>query len=191
MNRKDWILLDACVLVGFPLADTVLRCAEDPAFYYPLWSDTILVEVRTALTGKLNLSAHKADGRIAAMKKAFPEALVDGFQPLEPCLQQINPGDRHVLGAAIRGGAGRILTLNTRHFPEEAVAPFQIEMVSPADIIREWFHQDADLLMKKIEQQASDTRRTREQIFMGLSRFGIPELELRTMLAVWEVIRDS
>ena len=191
MNRKDWILLDACVLVGFPFADTALRCAEDPAFYYPLWSDRILGEVRTALTGKMNLSAEKADRRISAMKQAFPEAMVDGYQPLEPWLQQINPNDRHVLAAAIRGGAGRILTQNTRHFPNEAVAPFQIEVVSPAKMINEWFGRDMDLFMEKIEQQAAAINKTPNDVFQNFSHHGIDRAQIDAMLLTWEVRRYS
>lgn len=137
MNRKDWVLLDACVLFGFPLADTLLRCAEEPAFYQPLWSDRILREVRNTLIGKRGLAPEKADRRITVMKKAFPEAAVEGFEPLEPWLEEIPAHDRHVLAAAIRGGAARILTLNVRHFPNTATNPFRIEVVSPADMIRE------------------------------------------------------
>jgi hypothetical protein len=42
-------VLDACVLVPMPLCDTLLRLAEDPAMYRPLWSEAILTEVATAL----------------------------------------------------------------------------------------------------------------------------------------------
>jgi hypothetical protein len=43
------VLLDACVLVPMPLCDTLLRLAEEPAFYRPLWSEEILREVGDAL----------------------------------------------------------------------------------------------------------------------------------------------
>ena len=191
MNRKDLILLDACVLVSFPFADTALRCAEDPKFYHPLWSNRILGEVRAALTGKLNLPSDKADRRISAMEQAFPEVMVDGYQPLEPWLETINPNDRHVLAAAIRGGAGRILTQNTRHFPNEAVAPFQIEVVSPADMIQEWFGQDMDLFMEKIQQQAAAINETFDYIFLNFSRYGIDRAQLDAMLVTWEIRRKS
>ncbi len=187
MSRKHRILLDACVLVGFPLADTLLRCAEEPAFYSPLWSDRILGEVQKTLSSKLRLAPEKASRRIAVMKEVFPEAAVEGFEPLEPILQEIHPGDRHVLAAAIRGEAGRILTLNTRHFPATVTARFQIEVVSPADLIREWYSQDADLLMNKIGQQASDIGKDRDELFLSLSRNGIPESECIAMLAMYKV----
>jgi hypothetical protein len=49
-------LWDACVLVPICLCDTLLRLAEDPAMYRPLWSSEILREVGDALESKINLS---------------------------------------------------------------------------------------------------------------------------------------
>lgn len=184
MNRKDWILLDACVLFGFPLADTLLRCAEEPAFYFPLWSDRILSEVQTALSKKLGLAPKKACDRIDDMREAFPEASVEGFEPLEPVLKKINPGDRHVLAAAIRGGAGRLLTLNTRHFPASVTARFKIDVVSPADLLLEWSLQDMDLFMDKIQQQAKDIGADVDSILKRLEKQGAIDSRLQTLWAI-------
>jgi hypothetical protein len=40
------VVLDACVLVPMPLADTLLRLAAGPRLYLPKWSDQIMVEVK-------------------------------------------------------------------------------------------------------------------------------------------------
>jgi hypothetical protein len=184
MRRKDRVLLDACVLVGFPLADTLLRCAEEPAFYFPLWSDRILGEVQKALSSKLRLAPEKARGRIAAMREAFPEASVEGFEPLEPVLKKINPGDRHVLAAAIRGGAGRLLTLNTRHFPASVTARFKIDVVSPADLLFEWSLQDMGLFMDKIQQQAQDIRESVNSTLKRLEERGAIDSRFLALLAL-------
>lgn len=42
-------VLDTCVLAPMPLCDTLLRLAEDPAFYIPRWTDDILRELRSTL----------------------------------------------------------------------------------------------------------------------------------------------
>ena len=42
-------VLDACVLVPMALCDTLLRLAEKPALYQPLWSEQILAEVAKVL----------------------------------------------------------------------------------------------------------------------------------------------
>lgn len=38
-------VLDTCVLAAMPLCDTLLRLAEDPAFYIPKWSADIVREL--------------------------------------------------------------------------------------------------------------------------------------------------
>jgi hypothetical protein len=42
--RADYrVVLDACVLIPMPLADTLLRMAEAPRLYLPRWSKLIIV----------------------------------------------------------------------------------------------------------------------------------------------------
>jgi hypothetical protein len=41
--------LDACVLAPMPIADTLLRLAEEPSFYLPKWSRDILEETKRTL----------------------------------------------------------------------------------------------------------------------------------------------
>lgn len=42
-------ILDACVLVRAPLRDTLLRGAEPPSLYQPLWSEEIIIEMEWVL----------------------------------------------------------------------------------------------------------------------------------------------
>ncbi len=45
--RADYrAVLDACVLMPMPVADTLLRMAEDPRLYLPKWSDMMWGSVR-------------------------------------------------------------------------------------------------------------------------------------------------
>jgi hypothetical protein len=49
--RADYrVVLDACVLIPMPLADTLLRMAEAPRLYPPKWSHMIMDEVTRNLT---------------------------------------------------------------------------------------------------------------------------------------------
>ena len=45
MKHDIAVLLDACVLIPMPLADTLLRLAAGPRLYLPKWPDQITVEV--------------------------------------------------------------------------------------------------------------------------------------------------
>lgn len=46
-----------------------------------------------------------------------------------------DPDDRHVLAAAIRSNADAIVTFNQNDFPEDALAPFGIDVIHPDDFI--------------------------------------------------------
>lgn len=46
-------VLDTCVLAPMPLCDTLLRLAEDPAFYIPKYSPDIVLELRSTLHARI------------------------------------------------------------------------------------------------------------------------------------------
>jgi len=52
-------ILDACILVQAPLRDTLLRLAEPPSLYQPLWSEEIIVEMKRALENQIGLPPAK------------------------------------------------------------------------------------------------------------------------------------
>lgn len=99
------VLLDACVLVPNALCDTLLRLAER-GFYRPLWSQRILDEVKFAiLVVHPEIDEARVDARITAMTDAFDDAMVVGWEQASAGLDLPDPDDRHVLAAAIKGGA--------------------------------------------------------------------------------------
>ena len=115
--RADYrVVLDACVLIPMPLADTLLRMAEAPRPYLPKWSQTIMDEVTRNLIAKWEMPVDKARRREEEMRRHFPEAWVEGFEPLIDTMTN-DPGDRHVLAAAVRSHCELIVTYNRRHFP--------------------------------------------------------------------------
>jgi predicted nucleic acid-binding protein len=123
------VVLDACVLVPHPLFDTLLRVAE-AGLYRPLWSAQILTEVERTLIIKRGLGSDKAARRIEQMQRAFPGAMVEDFDQLIPAMTN-DPKDRHVLAAAVRAGAGFIVTANLKDFPERALSPVGVEALHP------------------------------------------------------------
>lgn len=122
-------VLDACALVPIRLATTLLWLAES-GLYQPLWSEPILDEVFRTLP-KVGVAPQDARRRIGMMKEAFgAEALVDEFDDL---IEEMtcDPKDRHVLAAAVRGGADTVVTFNLKDFPDESAAPHGIEVLHP------------------------------------------------------------
>jgi predicted nucleic acid-binding protein len=162
-------LLDACVLVPMCLCDTLLRLAEDPAMYRPLWSSEILQEVGDALESQIKLSPSQRQRRIERMSAAFPEASI---QPA-PCLSSSLTGipdlkDRHVLAAAIAGHAQVIVTNNVKDFPEPYMAQFDILCHSADDFLIHQFHLNRSLVLDKLDGQAVTIHRQRTAILSTL-----------------------
>src|SRR5262249_47499181 len=113
MRADSRVVLDACVLIPMPLADILLRMAEAPRLYLPKWSQTILGEVTRNLSEKWDMAPEKPHRREEEPRRHFPEALVDGFEPIVDTMTN-NPGDRHVLAAAVRSHSDLIVTYNRR-----------------------------------------------------------------------------
>lgn len=146
------VVLDACVLIPAALRDTLLRAAM-MGLYTVCWSASILKEVDRNLR-KLGLSAEQAQSLLTRMKAAFPDAAVVGYDALIDALKN-NPKDRHVLAAAIAGRAEVIVTSNLRHFNKEALAPLEIQAVSPDDFLMSLFTQNPRLLVQVVIEQAA------------------------------------
>lgn len=63
------------------------------------------------------------------MNRAFPDALVTGYEALIDEMTN-DPKDRHVLAAAVRGGAEVLVTENLRDFPPGTLSPYDLQVVS-------------------------------------------------------------
>jgi hypothetical protein len=63
MQADFKIAIDACVLANIAVCDLLLRLAEKPRLFLPIWSTKILDEVRGVQAGKLK----------------WPEPIVESF----------------------------------------------------------------------------------------------------------------
>lgn len=146
---------DACVLTPAALCDFLLRAAATE-LYRLCWSDDILDEVRRTLTNDLGIDVSRADRRVAAMKGAFPEARVTGYENLIPSMPHgLDAKDRHVVAAAVATGAQVIITSNLRDFPAPALAPLGIEAQSPDDFLQSLAAEDSGALKQALIEQAA------------------------------------
>lgn len=117
--------LDTCVLVLSRGRDVLLEVAEC-GVYRPLWSSAVLEELSRTLH---RLMSHNADAApeadayvrrlVEQMSETFPDALVEGWEPVQGSLDLPDPNDRHVVAAALIGRADVIVTDNTKDFPPD------------------------------------------------------------------------
>jgi predicted nucleic acid-binding protein len=99
------------------------------------WTDRIHDEWMTAVQRDRPDLAERLARTRQLMDDAIPDATVTGYETLTTALTLPDPDDRHVLAAAIVGGADVIVTANLKDFPAEALEPFGIEAQHPDEFI--------------------------------------------------------
>jgi predicted nucleic acid-binding protein len=165
------VLLDACVLYPAPLRDLLMWSATTGVIS-ARWSAEILGEwVENLLANRPDLKRERLERTCAEMNRAVPDALVTGYEPLIPTLSLPDPNDRHVLAAAVTGGAEVVLTL-----------PEGVSAVAPDEFLcRVFDHNPAAFLQTMTAHRASLTRppRTPEEYVESLKKGGLTELAQR------------
>lgn len=154
MKRRPVAVLDACVLVPMPLADTLLRLAEPPALFEARWSEEILAEVTRTLVGRFGKSPEKARYREAAMREYFPDSLVHSCGRLIPKMEN-HRKDRHVLAAAVECKGDYLVTFNLKDFPPEALTKYGVAAVGPSAFLRWLWTMDQSVLRVRLRAQAA------------------------------------
>lgn len=105
IRAADAFGLDACVLYPVPLRDFFMRLAV--ALYQPKWTEEIHEEwIRNVLLDRPDLSPAQLIRTRDLLNRYGGACLVTGYQSMILTLTLPDAGDRHVLAAAIKAGAG-------------------------------------------------------------------------------------
>lgn len=167
--RADFkVVLDACVLIPMPLADTLLRLAGGRRLYHPKWTDQIMAEVNRNLAENFGLNDEQVAYRESEIRRHFPEAWVEGHEDLISAMTN-HPKDRHVLAAAVRCNAEVIVTHNVKDFPRTALEPYSITAMGPSTFLRNLYELDPKFVADTLERQATSINRTVEYVLDRLS----------------------
>jgi predicted nucleic acid-binding protein len=147
-------VLDACVLIPMPVADTLLRLAEPPALYAARWTNQIMAEVTRALVGRFGKTPEKARYREAAMREFFRDSIVENYEPLVEEMKN-HPKDRHVLAAAVACRADYLVTFNLKDFPSRAADKYKIEVIGPSTFLKQLSVLDHAVIEERLRDQAA------------------------------------
>ncbi|GGZ90748.1 PIN domain-containing protein [Streptomyces echinoruber] len=148
------VVYDACVLYPSTLRDLLIRIAA-AGLVQAKWSERILNEVFENLArNRPDLRQEKLDRTRELMKRAVRDCLVVGHEPLESVFELPDPDDRHVLAAAVKARAQLIVTRNTKDFPSEATAPWDVEAVHPDDFVLAQLDLDRGRIFACVQQIA-------------------------------------
>jgi len=162
------VVLDANVLFPFTLRDTLLRAAE-AGYYQVNWTSEILDETTRNLVDRGLMTNRQAQTLVDAMRRAFPEAEVSGYETLVPSMAN-DPKDRHVAAAAVRCGAQVIVTQNLKDFRH---LPDGIEAQSPSGFLVDLLDLDRETMLELLREQAGalcSPPKTLEELLVGLGK---------------------
>lgn len=178
--RADFrVVLDACVLANFGVANLLLLLAEKPRLYLPVWSEEILAETQTTQQKHLRWPPELAETFGSEMRRVFPESLTAGFAHLlSHCTN--DEKDRHVLACAIQSKAEIILTFNLRHFPEAALKRWGVQALHPQDYLLTLFALEPLHVMHQLGGIAEKRGCTLEDHLIDLGKF-LPQFSARLL----------
>lgn len=136
MSSQTVAVIDACVLYSAPLRDLLMRLAVGD-LYQPKWTSKIHEEwKRNLLKNRPDLKPQDIDRVFTLMNKAIKDALVKNYHYWIGRVSLPDPDDHHVLAAAIKSGAGQIVTFNLKDFPRQTLAQYGIQVTHPDTFIK-------------------------------------------------------
>jgi predicted nucleic acid-binding protein len=150
------VFIDTCVLLKPYLCDTLLTISES-GVYRPLWSRDVLAELDRNLR-KRGASEQQVAHRLDQMQRHFPDAEVTGYENLVESMEN-DPKDRHVLAAAVWGGAELLVTENLKDFSDAAVKRFGIEVLHQDEFLLDQLDLAPELVIAALRRQVSRYRR--------------------------------
>lgn len=170
-------LVDACTLASNLKRNLLLTLAE-AGFFRLRWSALILDETEAAIEEILRKrsridAAERAKRARASMEAAFEDAMVSDFDNFMSAAAGLpDPGDAHVVAAAIKTQAAMVVTENLKDFPAATLASLNMEAKSADQFI-------ADTIALDEARAVAAIRRMRE-------RFKNPEMTAEALLLAME-----
>lgn len=183
------VVYDASVLYPAPLRDFLMWLALTDLFK-ARWTDEIHQEwMRNVLKNRPDLTLAQLNRTKNLMNTNVRDCLVTGYDLLIPTLELPDPGDRHVLAAAIHCGADFIVTFNLKDFPNLVLATYGVEAVHPDEFILDLINLDSTKVCQAAQKQRKTLKNpplTLAQYLDNLSRQGLSQ----TATALRELLED-
>jgi predicted nucleic acid-binding protein len=171
------ILIDANVFYGARLRSLVLYMAQTKMFR-ARWSEEINDEWVRNIHQNQAIALDKLKHVRDLVNASVLDCLVTGYKPLEAGLNLPDPGDRHVLAAALKTRADIIVTFNVKDFPASVLSPLGIEAKHPDDFLQDLFGISADIFIGALQEDFIHYRApplTFDQYVAGFQKAGVPK----------------
>lgn len=122
-----------------------------------MWSAEILEELDRNLR-RLGGTEAQVAHRLSQMTTSFPDAEVVGYEWLIEAMTN-DPKDRHVLAAAVRGGAEVLVTENLKDFPASSLAQYDIVAIHQDEFLLDQLDLSPAVVFAGLRRQVSRYRR--------------------------------
>jgi predicted nucleic acid-binding protein len=176
------VVYDANVLYSASLRDFLVELALSNLFE-ARWTEEIHSEwMRNVLQNRSDVTLERLTRTKNLMNSHVKDSLVTGYEEIIPELELPDPGDRHVLAAAIRASAKFIITFNLRDFPTQALARYNIQAEHPDTFILDLLELNWEAVCEAAERQRSRLRnppKTPDEYLETLINQGLPQSAAR------------
>jgi PIN domain len=186
---KTVAVLDACVLFPAPIRDLLLHIAALDGFQ-PKWSAIIQEEwKRNLLIKRPDLQEPQLARTIQEMNRAFPDANVSDFEAIQLSKPLPDPGDEHVMAAAIKCSAMFIVTFNLKDFPKLALKPHALIARHPDKFVLDLIDHEPEIVLSGFKNQVAFLKKppkSHEQVLQVLLNCGLTKTVEWLTMAIGE-----
>jgi hypothetical protein len=139
-------LLDTNTIVPFYSRDFLIELGSRGL--QVRWSRSIEAEFRGVWARLFPEKANQAADILDAMRVAVLDWRATESRKILQVVQLPDPGDHHVVAAAVGVGAKVIVTRNLRDFPDHALEPLGLVARTPDQVLCGLFDEDPDLVLE-------------------------------------------
>lgn len=172
--RIPIVVYDACILYPFSLKNAVVQCTVD-RLVRARWTRDIHEEwMGSLLRANPRLTRERLERTRDLMDRTVPDALVTGHHRWIASISMPDPGDRHVVAAAIEAKAEAIVSAD-RHFRNEDLQPLGLAVWRPNDFLMALYRSDPEALVASMANARRNLSRSEPpapDFVAGLRRTG-------------------
>lgn len=151
LSSRFTVVYDACVLYPASIRDLLLQLATTK-LVRARWTERIHHEwIENLLINRPELSRETLEKTRDRMN-ILPDCLISGYEQLEAGLELPDADDRHVLAAAIHGGAQAIVTYNLVDFPDSELNKHNLIALHPDEFVLDLVDLDAQAVLASIQK---------------------------------------
>jgi len=178
-------VLDTNIIYPIQIRDLMFWFAYEGLFI-PKWSKHIFDEWE-AVMRRTGVDEDEIKKRMDWANLAFPDALVENYEPFIELLNLPDPKDCHVLAAAIKTAADIIVTNNLKDFPTDYLLKFDLYAKSADDFLTDMIDLDQEIAtdaFKKLVANRRNPNLDENEVLSAFQRNGLTETAdyLRTLI---------